>query len=66
MSYSPSDRCMECGKFQDCVCVDSTDAVDPCERCGVCQCDEECDPCTDHGDAETNRLLHFITGGEFL
>jgi hypothetical protein len=20
MSYSPSDRCPECGRFQDCIC----------------------------------------------
>jgi hypothetical protein len=44
MSYSPSDRCTDCGKFQDCICVDVcvhcldpiTDHDDPagCERCG--------------------------------
>jgi hypothetical protein len=29
MSYSPSDRCDDCGKFQDCVCVDEPECDDP-------------------------------------
>ena len=29
------------------VLDETDDNADPCERCGVCQC-EECGPCLDH------------------
>lgn len=31
MSYSPSDRCPDCGRFQDCRCVDVE--PDTCVHC---------------------------------
>lgn len=30
MSYSPSDRCPDCGRFHDCRCPD----FDACAHCG--------------------------------